>query len=480
MAEYWNNQNPNNNNVGEENHSGQGQPRKAPEYNFWAEQMPNNSYAHYNSSTNSWDYNYSAVSQESSAVKNRKSGRGRRVWLFILKALCFGILAAIGFFTMQKIYYVVNPAAEQYNWSITNRGLSLSAKEPYIIKESSGGDIYTKPRTVISDVTDRAMPSIVSIRSITTDTTYWFGQRFDQPLEGSGSGIIVGKNDNEILIATNNHVVEGATEIMVTYIDGTESAAIIKGADAVADLAVITVNISDLSEDILSQIKVAKLGNSEDVKVGEMSIAIGNALGYGQSVTVGYISAMNREVQVSDGYNTKTMVLLQTDAAINPGNSGGALLNTDGEVIGINTVKYASNDVEGMGYAIPISRAIPIINELMSRELLKEAEQGYLGIGGSDITVDVSEAFNIPIGVFVKLVDENGVAKKAGILPNDIITGIDELEVTSITQLSDYVKSKRVGTEVKLTYMRNSNGTYEETIVTVELGSRPIANNLSE
>ncbi|HHX13110.1 MAG TPA: PDZ domain-containing protein [Clostridiales bacterium] len=480
MAEYWNNQNPNNNSGGEENNSGQNQPRKAPEYNFWAEQMPNNSYSHYNPNTNSWDYNHSAVSRESSAVNNRKTSKGKKAWLFILKALCFGVLAAIGFFLIQKIYYVVNPAAEQYNWSIYNRGLSLSAKEPFVIKETRGGIIDTRPRTVISDVTDKAMPSIVSIRSVATETTYWFGQRFDQPLEGSGSGIIVGMNDNEILIATNNHVVEGSSEIMVTYIDGTESAAIIKGADAIADLAVITVDISDLTEDTLSQIKVAKLGNSEDVKVGEMSIAIGNALGYGQSVTVGYISAKDREVQVSDGYNSKTMVLLQTDAAINPGNSGGALLNTDGEVIGINTVKYASNNVEGMGYAIPMSRAIPIINELMSREILKLAEQGYLGIGGSDITVDVSEAFNIPIGVFVKIVDENGAANKGGILPNDIITGVDELEVTSITQLSDYIKSKRVGTEVKVSYMRNTNGTYEKQVVTVELGSRPDTTDQSE
>ncbi|HHU71698.1 MAG TPA: PDZ domain-containing protein [Clostridiales bacterium] len=477
MAENWNNHNPNNNNGSEMNNSGQGQPPKAPEYNFWAEQMPNNPYSYYNPNTNSWDYSHSAVSKESLAVNDRKAGKGKRAWLFILKALCFGILAAIGFFLMQKIYYVVNPTAEQNNWSVNNVGISLSSKKPYVIKETTGGSVETKPRSVISDVTDKAMPSIVSIRSLATETTYWFGQRFDQPLEGSGSGIIVGENDNEILIATNNHVVAGASEIVVTYIDGTESAAIIKGTDAIADLAVITVDISDLTEDTLSQIKVAKIGNSDDVKVGEMSIAIGNALGYGQSVTVGYVSAKDREVQVSDGYNTKTMVLLQTDAAINPGNSGGALLNTDGEVIGINTVKYASNDVEGMGYAIPMSRAIPIINELMSREVLKEADQGYLGIGGYDVTEDVSQTFNIPIGVFVKMVDENGAAHAAGILPNDIITVIDELEVTSITQLSDYVKSKRVGSEVKVTYMRSINGTYEKNEVTLELGSRPKVDN---
>ncbi|NLZ83650.1 MAG: PDZ domain-containing protein [Clostridiales bacterium] len=477
MAEYWNNQNSNNNSGNEVNDGGQEKPRKAPEYNFWAEQMPNNSYSYYNPNTNTWDYNHSAVSKESTAVTDRKIGKGKRALLFILKAICFGLLAAIGFFAVQKIYYVVNPAAEQYNWSISSNGLSLNTKEPFVIKETTAGVIATKPRSVISDVTDKAMPSIVSIRSIATDTTYWFGQRFDQPLEGSGSGIIVGKNDNEILIATNNHVVEGSSEIMVTYIDGTESAAIIKGADAVADLAVITVDISNLTDETLSQIKVAKLGNSDDIKVGEMSIAIGNALGYGQSVTVGYVSAKDREVQVSDGYSTKNMVLLQTDAAINPGNSGGALLNTDGELIGINTVKYASNNVEGMGYAIPISRAIPIINELMSREILKEAEQGYLGIGGYDVTEDASETFNIPIGVFVKIVDEDGAADKAGILPNDIITVIDGLEVTSITQLSDYVKSKRVGSEVKITYMRSANGTYEKNELTLELGSRPITDN---
>ena len=299
-------------------------------------------------------------------------------------------------------------------------------------------------------------------------------------MEGSGSGIIVGKDENELLIATNNHVVAGANKIKVTYIDGSESDAIIKGADAGADLAVITVDITQMKKETLDAIKIAKLGNSDNAKVGEMSIAIGNALGYGQSVTVGYISAKDREVGISDGYNTKKMILLQTDAAINPGNSGGALLNAAGEVIGINTVKYADNKVEGMGFAIPISKAIPVINELMSREVLKTEEQGYLGIGGYDVTEDVSSTFNIPIGVFVKIVDEEGAAKKAGLLPGDIITGADDIEIASMTQLSDYIKSKRVGTKVTIKLMRSTNGTYVEKTYQVTLGARPEKNKVSE
>jgi serine protease Do len=250
--------------------------------------------------------------------------------------------------------------------------------------------------------------------------------------------------------------------------------AVIKGTDATADLAVISIDLSTMKKSTLDKISVAKLGNSDQVKVGEVAIAIGNALGYGQSVTVGYISAKDREVQVSDSYNgTKTMVLLQTDAAINPGNSGGALLNANGEVIGINTVKYASTEVEGIGYAIPITRATSIINELMTREILAEKDQGYLGIAGTDVTEDVAKFYNMPIGVFISEVSEGGAAEKAGLLANDIITKVDSIEITAISQLRDYVTSKRVGTEVTVTYMRKTSGEYKEGKVKVKLGKNP-------
>jgi serine protease Do len=391
---------------------------------------------------------------------------------FMLKAVCFGVIAGLSFAGFGQLYYVINPeAASSKLISNLNQDELIEAK--YEIGYTSGGDIKREDRSTISTIVDQTMPSIVSINSTVTQTTDWFGQPYSQEVEGSGSGFIVGKNEKELLIATNNHVVEGTDKIRVTFIDGTQADAVIKGTDAKADLAVVCVDIVALEKSTLDIIEVAKLGNSDEVNVGQMSIAIGNALGYGQSVTVGYISAKDREVEISDGYTSNKMILLQTDAAINPGNSGGALLNVNGEVIAINTVKYASNEVEGMGYAIPISRAIPIINELMSREILLEEEQGYLGIVGNAVTEDVASYYNMPIGVFVNELAKGGSAEKAGILPGDIITKADEIEITSITQLRDYVNSKRIGSEVTITYMRKSSSEYKEGKLTVILGKNP-------
>lgn len=229
---------------------------------------------------------------------------------------------------------------------------------------------------MVSGIVDNVMPSIVAITETSTVSSY-FGQTY--PTEGAGSGFIVKEDNDELLIVTNNHVVAGADSITVTFIDDTTAKATVKGTDATADLAVISVKVSDLKDETKQSIKVASLGHSEDVKVGQMAIAIGNALGYGQSVTVGYISAKDRQVEVGDDNSgSNTMVLLQTDAAINPGNSGGALLDANGNVIGINSVKYADTKVEGIGYAIPMSDAIPIINELMNREVLKDEEKDIL------------------------------------------------------------------------------------------------------
>ncbi|MBP1756740.1 MAG: hypothetical protein H6Q59_3138 [Firmicutes bacterium] len=371
-----------------------------------------------------------------------------------------------------KFFYLINPDSASSKL-ISSLSQEDTVDSKYEIGYTSSGEVKLEDKSAISQVVDKTIPSIVSINSTATQTTDWFGQPYSQEVEGSGSGFIVGKNEKELLIATNNHVVEGTETIKVTFIDGTQADAVIKGTDAAADLAVVTVDISTLDKKTLEAIKVAKLGNSDNIKVGQMSVAIGNALGYGQSVTVGYISAKDREVDLSDGYTSKKMILLQTDAAINPGNSGGALLNVDGEVIGINTVKYASNEVEGMGYAIPISRALPIINELMSREILAEEEQGYLGIIGNDVTEDVASYYNMPIGVFLNELAKDGAAEKAGLLPGDIITKADNVEITSITQLRDYVTSKRIGAEVTITYMRKSASEYKEGTLKVTLGKNP-------
>lgn len=399
------------------------------------------------------------------AKKVRKPGYGTKLLKFTGKAVCFGLIAGVGFFGFHKLYSVINPGVSVQNVmeavSNQNSEYEIAYTQPASVKIS---DIST-----VSEVIDNNLPSIVSINSIQTQTDNWFGQSYEIP--GSGSGIIVGRTEKEILVATNNHVVEGGEKITITFVDGKEADAIIKGTDVVADLAVVALNIEDISQETLDKITVAKLGNSDQVKVGEMAIAIGNALGYGQSTTVGYISAKDREVEVSDGYfNTKKMVLLQTDAAINPGNSGGALLNSKGEVIGINSVKYAKEEVEGMGFAIPISKATPIINELMSREILSPQEQGFLGITGGDVTEEDSKAYNMPVGVFVNELSEGGPAQKAGLQSGDIIIKVEDIKVTSISQLREYVNSRRVGTDVKVTYMRYTNGNYKEDTVTVTLG----------
>ena len=370
------------------------------------------------------------------------------------------------------MYLTINPDAA----SKTIIG-ELGDNYNYEVGYTKGGAIKTVSETAVSNIAKDTLPAIVSINSTSSQPTNWFGQSIDQEVEGSGSGIIVGKDEKELLIATNNHVVEGTKSITVTFADGSKAPAVIKGTDPVADLAVVTVDITKLEDATLKAITVAKLGNSDDVKVGEMAIAIGNALGYGQSVTVGYVSAKDRKVEVSDGYNSKTMVLLQTDAAINPGNSGGALINMEGEVIGINTVKYASSEVEGMGYAIPITKATPIITELMSREVLSEAEQGYLGITGNDVTEDVAAYYNMPVGVYINEAVEGGAANKAGLKTDDIITKADDIEISSISQLKEYVNSLRVGSKVKITYMRNADGTYKEAQVTVTLGKNPSLNS---
>lgn len=448
--------------------------RKEPEYSFWAEQLSGGSNYDYNTgadqrNTNQWNTNQWNTNQDLNVEGNDNNKRSAgKVAKFILKSVCFGAIAAASFFGITQLYYQLNPDAK-----IQNYDSGISGGRTYEIGYTKPGAVQVSLRTAISDMVDSTMPSIVSINSTSTQPSIWFGQQFSQEVEGSGSGIIVGQNENELLVATNNHVVAGTDKITVTFADGKEADAVIKGTDATADLAVISVDTKSMKEETIKAIKIAKLGNSDDIKVGEMSIAIGNALGYGQSVTVGYISAKDREVILPDGYSSKTMVLLQTDAAINPGNSGGALLNTDGEVIGINTVKYATNEVEGMGYAIPITRATPIINELMSREILKDKEQGFLGIAGNDVTEEISKQLHFPIGVFINEVTKGSGAEKAGLKAGDIITAVNDIEVTSITQLRDYVTSIRVGTEVTIKYMRNSNGTYVEDSVKVTLGPNP-------
>ncbi len=445
------------------------QEYRAPEYSFWAEQMSGRNVQQVNTSQNYFQgYGYPEHPKAEIEAPNPK--KKRRVLGFILKSACFGVLAAASFIGILTLYQRINPEDESNNTFILGSENESDTDAHLTISSTEQGTVQMTSGEVISNMVDETMPAIVSITSISTQTDYWFGQEYSS--EGSGSGIIVGKNDKELLIATNNHVVEGTDQITVVFIDGKEVNAVIKGTDSVADLAVVTVDIANMEQSTLDAIKIAKLGNSDEVKVGEMAIAIGNALGYGQSVTVGYVSAKDRKVELADSYSYKTMVLLQTDAAINPGNSGGALLNVDGEVIGINTVKYTSDAVEGMGYAIPISRANPIISDLMNREILETKDQGFLGVTPTDVTEEISRMYKIPVGVFLSEVMEGGAADKAGLLQGDIITKINDKEITSSTQLREMVSSIKAGTDITVTYMRGEDGSYKEHTMTVTLGSR--------
>ena len=449
------------------------QDSRVPEYSFWAEQM--SSMGSNQKTVETYYGAEDAVTMQSHNIVQNNEGntpkKKHRVSRFIFKAACFGILAGAGFIGALTLYNRLNPEQvkeSSYILGAVDTDTDIQALELKVLGTEKG-TVKTTSQDAVSSMVDQTMPSIVSITSVSTQTDAWFGGDYDR--EGSGSGIIVGKTDKELLLATNNHVVEGANQITVTFIDGEKVEAVIKGTDSAADLAVISIDIKDMKEVTLKDIKIAKLGNSDEIKVGEMTVAIGNALGYGQSVTVGYVSAKDRKLEVSDNYSYKTMVLLQTDAAINPGNSGGALLNIEGEVIGINTVKYSSSEVEGMGYAIPISRATPIINDLMSREVLSEDERGLLGVYTTDVTESISQMYNLPIGVFITKVETDSAADKAGLLQGDIITAVNDKEITSNTQLKEMISSIKAGIEVKVTFMRASEGTYVEQTLNIELGS---------
>ncbi len=393
--------------------------------------------------------------QEEQEQEITKKKKGKRMAKWIVAALVVGMLTGTVFEGGQ---YIQQLKDEKKQAKIEKKQAEQSALTTSSV---SGKDV--------SSVVSNVMPSIVAIDTTVSSTVEYFGQSYKQDSSGSGSGIIIGENENELLIVTNNHVVEGDNAtVKVTFSDESTAEATIKGADSNADLAVLAVKKTDLKDKTKKKIKIATLGDSSETKVGDMSIAIGNALGYGQSVTVGYISAKDRKVSMEDS----TMTLLQTDAAINPGNSGGALINASGEVIGINSVKYASDDVEGMGYAIPISDAVPIINELMNREQLSISEQGYLGIKGLDITEQLSNTYNMPEGIYVSEVTAGSPAEKGNIVTGDIITEINGREVKTLEELQEVLTYTKAGTEVSITVKKIKNGEYEKQKCTVTLGSK--------
>lgn len=343
---------------------------------------------------------------------------------------------------------------------------------------NNGSTTAVSTVTDVSCIAEKAMPSLVAINdTMTVEQNNFFGMPQTYQAQSSGSGIIVGQNDTELLIATNNHVVSGATDMKVTFTDSTQVAAAVKGTDSATDLAIIAVKLSDIPSDTMSKIKVATLGNSDNVKVGQQVIAIGNALGYGQSLTVGYISALDREITDENGIQH---TYIQTDAAINPGNSGGALLDLNGNVIGINAAKNASTEVEGMGFAIPISKAQEILNNLMTkktREAVDESAQGYLGIQGTNIDANASKEYGMPVGIYVYKIVEGGAAANSDLKEKDIITKFDGQSVTNMEELKQMLTYYEGGSTVSLTVQSLVNGSYVEHEVQITLGTKPASNS---
>lgn len=398
---------------------------------------------------------------------------------FVAAAACFGVIAGGAFCGVNYVmeHYVLDSAAETAQNNslrdyVRQNGLNSStASGSMTVSQTAQSDIAAEAAEddVVVRVVEENMAATVSITGSFTSTSYYWGQPYSKKSTGSGSGFIVGINDTDVLIATNNHVVDGASDLKVTFYDGSERDAVVRGTDSSADLAIISVSLDQFTEEALSSIRVVSLGDSNSVKVGQMAIAIGNALGYGQSVTVGYISAKDRVVTV-DG---NTLTLLQTDTAINNGNSGGPLFNTKGEVIGINAVKYSDTSVEGMCFAIPISNAVPILNELMNREILTEEEQGYLGVSIRTVSSELTTYYRWPSGVYVAEVSEGGAAEQAGMYVGDIITSVNGVQVTTQEQLKSAVTSYRYGTTIDVTVQRQVDGSYQELTLSVTLQQNP-------
>lgn len=416
-----------------------------------------NEYNYYNPNPEDFDHN-NIFDEQPKQEKPKKPKKKMPKWAGVVGlALVFGIVASAAFQASNIVFDKV------------------TGNDTKTVKQSSAAgssQLTQTASTVTSDVSkiaESAMPSIVSITNMSVqEVQNFFGQTQQEESTSLGSGIIIDQNDSELLIVTNNHVVEGADTLTVTFVDNESVEANIKGTDATRDLAVVAVPVDSIKDSTMDEISIASLGDSDELQVGEPAIAIGNALGYGQSVTTGIISATEREL---DGFDGK---LIQTDAAINPGNSGGALLNANGQVVGINTAKINSSVAEGMGYAIPISDASDIITSLMNQETktkVSEKEQGYLGITGVDVSDDSSEMYNMPTGVYIREVSKGSGAEQAGLAQGNIITAINGTTVDSMSTLKEQLTYYKVGETVELTVqVASDNGSYKEHTVSVTLG----------
>lgn len=408
----------------------------------------------------------------------KKMGWGKRIAMLCICGIILGGSASCAYYGVTQLIRKVHPqetVAAPTEDEVTVPEVSTINPVTVIPSVADGMDA-TKITAVydVSDVVENVMPAMVSVINTYTETvsSFW-GQSYTQQGASSGSGIIIGQNDTELLIATNYHVVSGNDEIEITFTDGATANAYIKGTDPQMDLAVVSVLLEDLTNETKGAIAVAALGNSEELKLGQPVIAIGNALGYGQSVTTGVVSATDREITSEDG---TTGSFIQTDAAINPGNSGGALLNMNGQVIGINSSKIGGSTVEGMGFAIPISAAEPIISDLSLQSTkikVDEAERGYLGVSIREVNASTSQMYGMPQGVFIAELVKDGAAEKAGMKVRDIIVQFDSFQISSYSDLQEALQYYAAGTTATVTVMRVEGGEYVSVPIEITLGEKP-------
>lgn len=429
--------------------------------------------------------------------RKEKAGFGKKLAATVVLGLFFGVCAGIGFFSIgfaagnagkEEAVSVSEEQALTDDTADTETSIeSMETEESMEAAPQAQAPEISQSRPVLSEsgsvsavvtdvtgIVEQVMPAMVSILNNYTERTSYFGQTYTQQEQASGSGIIIGENDTELLLVTNYHVIEQADSLEVTFVNEKTAEAVVKGTDESMDLAVIAIPLKELDRDTIGTIAIATLGDSDALSIGEPAIAIGNALGYGQSVTTGVISALNRMLESSDGSNSGPFI--QTDAAINPGNSGGALLNIKGELIGINSNKIGGSRIEGMGYAIPISAAKPILSDLMSRETRFKASaenRGYLGITGINITEVEAQMYGMPQGVYINQVLENAAAAKAGLKKGDIIVKIGEQDIKSMSDLKEELEYYEAGSEVTFTVMQMHDGGYASTQIRVVLGTKP-------
>lgn len=438
-------------------------------YNAYSSQQNNG----YNTQQTYNPYQQPVGGKKPKKARTRKGGFGATLGKCAAIALVFGLVAG-GTFT--GVNYAGSKVLGINNESSTESKSSSNSSTN--VNQTSTGS--AQDLTDVSAIAQEAMPSIVAITNTGTVSyqTFWGTQQ--QESQSAGSGIIIKQDKKYLYIATNNHVVANAESLTVQFCDNETVSCEVKGTDAADDLAVVKVALSSIKADTLKQIKVASVNDSDDLTVGQGVIAIGNALGYGQSVTNGIISALGRSVSVQDETTGKTVTnnnMIQTNAAINPGNSGGALLNAQGEVIGINSAKYSDTSVEGFGYAIPMSDAMPIINQLIEREKVDESQKAFLGIQGQDISSDVAQAYNMPEGVYVYQVVSGSAAENAGIRQGDIITEFDGQSVSTMSQLKELMTYYKSGQKVKVKLERLGNGYEEQTVEVTLLSQSGVTSN---